>query len=145
MIAEKAPEETHIRIDILYRRLAQGLDYQVAVGFRGAKPAGYGPRVTCGILFIALGCFDLCEGISRDVGERYTEHVVVNTDSRQIYSTKKSEARDVVSTVIAQLASDAGVPASAMTEAMVSRLIGEAVEVLNNDIPVKINATGGAA
>jgi len=138
---------THIQIDIVYQQSSAGkIAARTQVAFSGVHPVGYTSRVTCGLLFMALGCFELRYGVSEEpLPEGYTDRILVSTQTRQVFASTPNQASNVISEVIAFHARELGIAVEVMPEAMIARLIGEAVEVLNGVTSAKVNAVGGVA
>lgn len=121
------------------------LEFKTEVAFSGVRPEAFDDRVTCGVLLIALGCFEVVLGAQGGEPDAdYPNCVMVHTATRQVFATslELEEVRVVLRMAVKAYADRAGL--SEISEAVTRALISEAVQVLNAD-PVKFNARGGVA
>lgn len=140
-------EATDLRITIRYQRSDSGdLTFLSEVASRGVHPGDVEARATCGLLLIALGCFDVNLGAEGCDLQGYTGCVTVDTATRCTYATSldPKEVRSVVLATLRLYAESAGIDVESMPEAVTATLVGEAVQVLNADT-TKFNAPGGVA
>ena len=144
--AQPAADATDLRISILYRKAAAAeakLSFHTEIASKGTKPIG--ARATCGVLFIALGCFETALGAGNPPPlNGFEDCVVIDTATRGMYATSRDadEVCMVVKAAIRFFAKKAGI--ESMSESVTATLISEAVQVLNAD-DTKLNAPGGAA
>lgn len=141
---------TNLQILTRYQEPPKGsqkmLKCKTEVAFSGVPLKTIDDREICGVLLIALGCFEVVLG-AQESGETdvdYPNCVVVHTATRQVFATTLAleEVRGVLRLAVQSYADRAGIPE--ISEAVTQALISEAVQVLNAD-PVKLNALGGAA
>jgi hypothetical protein len=147
---QPTPEATDLRITILYRKSDDGdLTLSSEVASRGALPSTVESRATCGVLLIALGCFEVNLGAEGFDLQDYPDCVTVDTATRTTYATSLDlkEVRSVVLATLRLYAEGSGInDIESMTESVTASLIGEAVQVLNGDTDApKFNAPGGVA
>lgn len=138
-------DATDLRISILYRKSAAAkLSFHVEIASKGIKQS-VGARATCGVLLIALGCFEVSLGAGNPPPlNGFEDCVVIDTATRGMYATCRDadEVHMVVKSAIRFFAKNAGI--ESMPESVTATLISEAVQVLNAD-DTKLNAPGGAA
>jgi hypothetical protein len=140
---------TNLQILTRYQEPLKGsrkpLTCKTEVAFSGVPLKTIDDREICGVLLIALGCFEVVLGAKESEPDvDYPNCVVVHTATRQVFATALAleEVRGVLRVAVQSYADRAGIPE--ISEAVTQALISEAVQVLNAD-PVKLNALGGAA